>query len=76
MKYFFKRSKKPPFSSKIVVRVLLVVIFILSITAGYFQAQYKAMTKKYLRLEDKYVRVRGELGIEETQRLIDKSHAN
>ncbi|MBU1085876.1 hypothetical protein KKB06_06010 [Patescibacteria group bacterium] len=41
--------------------------------AGYYQNSLVAEQKKYLRLEDKYVRIRSKLGTEETQRLIDES---
>lgn len=63
-----------PFSCKTLTQVLVAVIIVLSILAGYYQSGLKLERKKYLRLEDKYVRVRDELGIEETQRLIDESH--
>lgn len=62
-----------PLSYKTLTRVLVLIILILSIMAGYFHASLIAEQKKYLRLEDKYVRVRDELGTEETQRLIDES---
>ena len=61
-------------SEKNMVRLLLFWVVILALFAGYYQVKYEAEQKKYLRLEDKYVRVRQQLGIEETQRLIDLSH--
>ena len=68
-------SKLPkPISDKNVIRFLLVLVIILAITAGYFQVLYKQERKRYLRLEDKYVRVRDQLGREEMQRLIDLSY--
>ena len=63
-----------PFSYKTLTRILVIIIIILGILAGYYQSGLKLEKKKYLRLEDKYVRVRNELGVEETQRLIDESH--
>ncbi|NCO12143.1 MAG: hypothetical protein COZ34_05350 [Candidatus Pacebacteria bacterium CG_4_10_14_3_um_filter_34_15] len=62
-----------PFSYKTLTRILVILILILSIATGYFQASLIAEQKKYLRLEDRYVRVRSGLGTEETQRLIDES---
>ena len=73
MKFILKKESKP-FSYKTLTRILVIIIFVLSILVGYYQAIFKAEQKKYLRLEDKYVRVRNELGIDETQRLIDESH--
>lgn len=69
----FKKEPKEPFSCKNLTRILLILLFITSILAGYYHAVLVAERKKYLRLEDRYVRVRGELGIDETQRLIDLS---
>lgn len=63
-----------PLSEKTVIRVLLVLTVILALAAGFFQTSLSAEQKKYLRLEDRYVRVRNSLGVEETQRLIDESY--
>ena len=65
-----------PFSSKFVLQVALGVIIFLSYLAGYYHAVYKSENLKYRRLEDKYVRVRGELGIEKTQELIEASYVD
>lgn len=62
-----------PVPSKIIVRVIFIALVIVSLFAGYYHASFINERKKYKRLEDMYVRVRGELGIEETQRLIDIS---
>lgn len=62
-----------PFSYKTLTRILVLIIVVLSILAGYFQASLISEQKKYSRLEDKFVRVRSGLGTEETQRLIDES---
>lgn len=43
-----------PFSYKLLTRILVLIILILSIMAGYFQASLVAEQKKYLRLEDKF----------------------
>lgn len=61
-------------SDKNLIRLLLTLVVILAIVAGYFQVKYEGEQLKYLRLEDKFVRVRGQLGREETQRLIDDSY--
>jgi ABC-type cobalamin transport system ATPase subunit len=61
-------------SEKNVIRILLFCVVILSLVAGYYEVKYDLEHKKYLRLEDKYVRVREQLGRGETQRLIDLSY--
>jgi hypothetical protein len=63
-----------PFSRRLVMRLLVLIIIASSLIAGYYAALYQTENKKYRRLEDMYVRVRGQLGREETQRLIDLSH--
>jgi len=73
MKFILRKEKKL-FSYKTLTRILIGLIFILSLLAGFYQSSLLLERKKYLRLEDKYVRVRNELGREETQRLINKSH--
>lgn len=55
---------------------MVVVIVLLALTAGFFQTTLQQERKRYLRLEDSYVRVRDELGVQETQRLIDQSRQN
>lgn len=69
----FFPSSRPPFNQVWVMRVMMALIIVLSLAAGYFQTVLEQERKRYLRLEDAYVRVRGELGTEETQRLIDQS---
>jgi hypothetical protein len=51
----------------------VVALIFFALAAGYFQTVLEQERKRYLRLEDAYVRVRSELGREETQRLIDQS---
>ncbi len=63
-----------PLASKQILRVAVVLVVVLALVAGYYQTTLGSERKKYLRLEDKYVRVRDQLGVEETQRLIDESH--
>ena len=55
------------------IRILIILIILLSLLTGYYQTALDLERKKYARLEDWYVRVRSELGREETQRLIDLS---
>lgn len=71
----FSTIEPPKFivSSKVVIRLLLVICIVLSLLAGYYHASLATQQKKYARLEDMFVRVRNELGREETQRLIDQS---
>ncbi len=73
MKFFSKPLPKP-ISEKHMIRFLFLLVIVLAIAAGYFQAIYKQERKRYLRLEDKYVRVRSQLGREKMQELIDKSY--
>lgn len=61
---------------KKIMLMLLILSVVLALLAGYYHASLETQTKKYQRLEDMYVRVRGQLGREETQRLIDLSRAN
>ncbi len=58
---------------KQVTRLLVLLSVVLALLAGYYHASLETQSKKYQRLEDMYVRVRGQLGREETQRLIDLS---
>jgi hypothetical protein len=75
MKYIFEKYNKP-IADKWIIRFILFLVIILSLSSGYFNVLLKAESKKYLKLEDLYVRVRSELGREETQRLIDLSREN
>lgn len=61
-------------SEKILLRIGIVVIIVLAVAAGLFGELYRLEKKRYARLEDLFVRVRGQLGREETQRLIDQSY--
>lgn len=67
--------KNRPFSQKTIIRLLCALVVSLAILAGYFQTLYQAEAKKYLRIEDRYVRVRSFLGREETQRILDLSYS-
>lgn len=60
-------------SDKTIIRFLVIVVIVLTYIAGYYHAALDSERKKYFRLEDLYVRVRSELGRDETQRLIDIS---
>lgn len=73
MKSIFSKEPNKPFSYKTLTRILVSIIFVLAIMAGYYKSALVAENKKYLRLEDRYVRLRGELGIDLTQDLIDQS---
>lgn len=72
---FIPEIEPPVFliSNKLLIRILLVACIVLSLLAGYYQASLGTQVKKYNRLEDMFVRVRTELGRDETQRLIDQS---
>lgn len=56
------------------IRILIMLTVVLALVAGMYHEEAVQQEKRYNRLEDKYVRVRGELGVEETQRLIDQSY--
>ena len=68
----FQKHPKP-IADVWIIRILLILVVLFALLAGYYHAALQAEQKKYFRLEDLYVRVRGELGREETQRLIDLS---
>lgn len=74
MQFFLKTETTTLFSYKTLTRFLVLLVLVLSIAAGYYRAALTAEKRKYMRIEDKYVRVRGELGVEKTQELIDESH--
>ena len=61
-------------SSKNIIRFLLLTTIVFALLMGLFQELYRQENKKYLKLEDMFVRVRTQLGREETQRLIDPSY--
>ncbi len=63
-----------PINPKTLIRILVVIIIGLIYLASYYKSQYRLETKKYLQLEDKYVRVRMMLGRDELQNLIDDSY--
>ncbi len=72
---FLPQLEPPKFAMSVtlLIRLLLGLCIVLSLLAGYYHASLGTQQKKYARLEDMYVRVRNELGREETQRLIDQS---
>jgi len=72
MKFFFQKHEKP-IEDKYIIRFLIIVVIILSLMAGFYHSALISEQRKYSKLEDLYVRVRNELGREETQRLIDQS---
>lgn len=72
MKNIFQKQKRP-IEDKWIIRALLLIIVILAIATGYYHSALASEQKKYLKLEDMYVRVRSELGREATQNLIDIS---
>ena len=70
---FHFQKKEKVFSDTAIIRFLLLIVIILAYIAGYYHAALGVERKKYLRLEDLYVRVRTELGRDATQYLIDLS---
>mgnify|MGYP007072815985 CR=1 FL=1 len=69
-----KKSPEQLFSYKTILTFCVILIGILALTTGFYHASLVAEQKKYLRLEDRYVRVREQLGREATQDLIDASY--
>lgn len=67
-------SLNHPISTTWVIRILLTIVIVLSLAAGFYQLKFSQERKRYLYLEDRYVRVREEVGVEEMQRLIDQSY--
>lgn len=61
-------------SLKNITRFLLLTTIVFALLMGLFQELYRQENKKYLKLENLFVRVRTQLGREETQRLIDQSY--
>ena len=72
MKLIFEKHQKI-ISEKWITRFLALLVILFALVAGYYHAVLVSERKRYSRLEDLYVRVRSELGREETQRLIDVS---
>lgn len=68
------KDKEQPLNQVKVTRLLVALLVVSSLIAGYYSALYTNEERKYDRVEDMFVRVRNELGREETQRLIDLSH--
>lgn len=70
-----EKIDKPSYDQlKKMIRILVVLVILLAITAGYFQSALKAERLRFERYEDMFVRVRSQLGREEMQRLIDQSY--
>jgi len=61
-------------SSNWIMRILFFSCVILALLLGLYQELYRLEKKKYAQLEDNYLQLRGELGREEIQGLIDQSH--
>ena len=61
-------------SDTAIFRFLLVLVIVLALASGLFAEELRQEQKLYDRIEDKYVRVRDQLGRPETQRLIDESY--
>lgn len=69
-----KLELNQPVSIKVVLVVLVGLVVVLALAAGYYEAALRAAEKKYLRLEDKYIRVQNQLGKDTLQDLIQKSY--
>ncbi len=60
--------------AKLIIYCLLAAIAILLFAASYLQTKLRLEQRRYLKLEDKYVRVRMMLGPKKMQDLIDQSY--
>jgi hypothetical protein len=69
-----RNSKNKPFATSFFLKTAICIIVVLSLLAGYYHAVFLAEKRKYLRLEDMYVRVRSQIGREAMQDLIDASY--
>ena len=59
---------------KIFNRIAFILVVLLALAAGFFQAAYKTEIKKYNRLEDLYVRLEMMIGEKKAEQLIDDSY--
>ncbi|HQM15944.1 MAG TPA: hypothetical protein PLM16_01925 [Candidatus Woesebacteria bacterium] len=68
------KNSTPPLNTKTIIWLLTTFLVVLMYLTGYYHSLYKLERKRYLKLEDKYVRVRNMLGREVMQDLIDESY--
>lgn len=69
-----RKKDSKPFETEVLLKISVCLIIVLSLLAGYYHAVFWAERKKYLRLEDMYVRVRSQIGRDAMQDLIDASY--
>ena len=69
-----RNAENKPYPTSLFLTIALCIIVVLALAAGYYQALYIAENRKYLRLEDMFVRARGQIGREAMQDLIDASY--
>ncbi|PIR58607.1 MAG: hypothetical protein COU69_04770 [Candidatus Pacebacteria bacterium CG10_big_fil_rev_8_21_14_0_10_56_10] len=74
MMQLFSPSPHHPLPHSTLIAALAAVIVVLALLVGWYSSRLQLEQRRYLRLEDRYVRVRSELGRDETQRLIDESY--
>lgn len=61
-------------SDKTIIRLLIILVIVLSISSGMLAEELRQQQKLYDKVEDMFVRVRTQLGRDQTQRLIDQSY--
>ncbi|NCS98012.1 MAG: hypothetical protein GW762_05465 [Candidatus Pacebacteria bacterium] len=61
-------------SDKSIIRILIILVIVLSISSGMLAEELRQQQKLYDKVEDMFVRVRTQLGRDQTQRLIDQSY--
>ena len=54
--------------------IFFILVTILAVTAGLFQAEYQTEQRKYKYLEDKYVRLQMMIGASQSAKLIEDSY--
>ncbi|MCA9369186.1 MAG: hypothetical protein H6773_01490 [Pseudomonadales bacterium] len=67
-------SQSLEISDKTIIRILLALVITLAILSGLLAEELRQQKQLYSKVEDMFVRVRAELGRNETQRLIDQSY--
>lgn len=70
------KNHTPPLSTKFMIVALLLALIVVSFLAGFYQVSWQASEKRYKRIENLYVRLRNELGVDEVKRLIEQSQQN
>lgn len=63
-----------PIPAQLILRLVVLLCVLFALIAGLYYELYTYEKKRYTLIEDRYVRVREQLGRQEMQRLIDQSY--